>query len=469
MRPDAAIQPARPQPSPRPRGIRGAGTERSGWRVALFVAGFPVRSETFVVRQVAGLREQGHQVDIFADWRPAEHGEEVQPEGRDPGLLEGVTYMDMPTASSPWELPAWPPWGRTWVPGSHRALLNVSRWCQAAPHALRCLLHAPRLAWHVTRRSEYGFQAQSLSSLYRLSRLCRASGPYDVLHAHFGPVANSFRFARERFRAPLVATFHGYDFTTVPREQGRHVYEKLFQVVDAVTVNSQFARSCVTRLGCPPDRVHLLPMGVDPERFPFQARRRATGQPTRLLTVARLVPIKGHDVALEAVRRLRSAGRDVTYDIVGEGPQRETLRQRAASLDLDACVRFHPACDGDGVRQWMERSHVFILPSRSIGDGAEAQGLVLQEAQASGMPVVGSDAGGIPEGLLPGISGLLFPEGDAEALAARLERLVSRPAEWDAMGRAGRDFVLRRFHLRDLNSRWPEIYGEAQRHYQSHP
>jgi len=71
---------------------------------------------------------------------------------------------------------------------------------------------------------------------------------YDVLHAHFGPVANSFRFARSLWRAPMVATFHGYDFCVVPREEGPDVYRHLFGTADAITVNSEYTRARVIEL-----------------------------------------------------------------------------------------------------------------------------------------------------------------------------------------------------------------------------
>ena len=468
MQQDAAIESPGISPTPEAPGGGGSMRRTKPLRVALFVAGFPVLSETFVVRQIAGLMELGHEVDIFAEWR-AEIGAACQPEVRELKLLERTSFMEMPPESAPWEMPVWPLWGRTWLPGSETSVSNLGRLGRAIPHVVRCFMRAPRLAWRVLSRAEYGFQAGSLSSLYRLSRLSRCPGPYDVIHAHFGPVANSFRFAREWFHAPLVVTFHGYDFTTVPRQQGRDVYEKLFRQVDVVTGNSRFALERVSRLGCPLDCLHRVPMGVDPGRFPFRARRLRQGEPVRLLTVARLVPIKGHEVALAAVALLRQRNLSVHYDIVGEGSQRKTLEQRVMDLGLEGCVRFHPACDGDEVRRWLERSHLFVLPSRSLDGDEEAQGLVLQEAQASGMPVVGANSGGIAEGLLPGTSGLLFTESDPASLAEQLQYLAQHPESWETMGRAGREFVLRHFNFHDLHQRWVEIYDEARRHYEENP
>ena len=94
---------------------------------------------------------------------------------------------------------------------------------------------APRLTRSLLDAREYSYRARSLSGIYRLRTLLNAGGRFDVLHAHFGPVGNCFRFARELWRAPLVVSFHGYDFSTQPRKEGAGMYEKLFQTADLVT------------------------------------------------------------------------------------------------------------------------------------------------------------------------------------------------------------------------------------------
>ena len=172
---------------------------------------------------------------------------------------------------------------------------------------------APRLAFQVLDRQEFGYQAASLSALLRLATLCRRPRQFDVLHAHFGPVGNSFRFARELWDAPLIVSFHGYDFSTVPRKEGARVYQKLFATADAVTVNSDYTRRQVETLGCPAARLHKLPVGLDPDAFPFRERALKPGEPVRILTVARLTEIKGHAFVVRAVAKLRELRAEVRY------------------------------------------------------------------------------------------------------------------------------------------------------------
>jgi colanic acid/amylovoran biosynthesis glycosyltransferase len=429
-------------------------------RIAMFVGQFPVVSETFILRQITGLLDLGHAVDIFSDTRGEQTGP-VQPEVAKYRLLDRTTYMDMPPECAPWELPTWPLAGETWVPGASEPIPNWKRFAEALPALRRCLEHAPALTEQAMSPEHYGFQAQSLSALYRLNRLLALPGGYDVLHAHFGPVGGSFRFARALWHAPLVVSFHGYDFTTLPRRQGAGIYQKLFEAADAVTVNSEFTRGRLAGLGCPATKLHPLPVGVDLTAFPFAPRRRQANEPVRLLTVARLVEIKGHEFVLHALAKVRRRYPEIRYDLVGDGPLGQTLEALVRELGLQDIVTLHGARDGMFVAELMRRSHLAVLGSVSLEGDAEGQGLFLQEAQAGGLPVVATRHGAFPEGMLPGQSGLLVPERDVDGLAQQVESLIAHPETWPEMGRCGRAFIEQRYDIRRLNESLVELYGET--------
>jgi len=432
-----------------------------------FVASFPVVSETFIQRQITGLLDLGHQVDIYADTR-AEANTPVHAEVARYRLLERATFMDMPPESAPWELPVWPVTGRTWLPGSETSVHNAVRLGQALPIFFRCLAHSPRLTFQVLSRREYRYQATSLSALYRLAALSSKSKKYDVLHAHFGPVGNSFRFAKELWQAPMMASFHGYDFSTRPRKEGTDMYRKLFETVDAISVNSEYTRQQVQKLGGPADKLHKLPVGLDPNEFPFRERTPRSGEAIRLLTVARLTEIKGHEYVLRALAKLRERRLNLRYDIVGDGPLRKKLEQLIGQLALQTSVVLHGACAGAQIQRWMAEAHLFVLASVSVQGDQEGQGLVLQEAQAAGLPVIATKHGALPEGMLPDRSGFLVPERDVDALAERLHFLVEHPGTWPMMGRAGRQFVEAHYDIRKLNALLEGLYFQTIETFRRH-
>jgi colanic acid/amylovoran biosynthesis glycosyltransferase len=435
-------------------------------RIAMFTGRFPVVSETFILRQITGLLDLGHAVEIYADTR-AEAAGPVQPGVIQRRLLDRTVFMDLPPETVPAEMPVWPLMGETWPPGAEQPVPNLVRVDRALPAFLRALMASPGLAVQTLRRSEYGYQADSLSALHRLARCGEQGRRYDVLHAHFGPVGNSFRFARALWRAPMLVSFHGYDLTTLPRREGTGMYAKLFATADLVTVNSEFSRGRVAQLGCPPDKLRLLPVGMDPAEFAFRERTLKRGEPLRVVSVGRLVEIKGHEFVIRALALLRKTRPAVRLDIVGDGPLREELQQLIRALGLEQWVTLHGALAADGVRGLLGQAHVFVLASVNVEGDQEGQGLALQEAQACGLPVIATDHGAFPEGIRAGESGFLVPERDPGALAERLEFLAVHADRWAAMGRAGRKFVEARYEIHKLNARLVELYGEAREHYRA--
>ena len=430
-------------------------------RIGIFVGAFPVASETFILRQITGLLDLGHDVHIFANARG--DAEVVHETVKQYGLMERTTFVEGPAESIIWEMPIRPLRGETWPPGSDKPILNVTRLADAFPVLQTCAAKFNRLTRHVLNKSEYGYRAQSLSGGYRLATLLSSNRKFDVLHAHFGPVANAFRFARELFQAPLVVSFHGYDFCTVPRKEGRDVYHRLWPSADAVLANSKYTSGQLVELGCPESKLQLLPVGLNPSEFQFGERMLRSGETIRLLTVARLVEIKGHEFALRALAKVREACPEVRYDLVGDGPLRSKLESLIRELGLSEVVTLHGNRSEREVQEFFARAHVLLLTSVNVNGDEEGQGLVLQEAQACGLPVVATQHGAFPEGIAPANASWLVSERNVEALANKLREMFASHQSWPAIGRAGREYVERRYDIRELNSQLVEIYHGAIR------
>ncbi|MCI0745078.1 MAG: glycosyltransferase [Verrucomicrobia subdivision 3 bacterium] len=436
------------------------GTKSRPLRIAMFTGTFPAISETFIQRQITGLIDLGHEVEIFSDTRP-DAGPLLHADVKRYGVLERTVYMDMPPETAPWEMPVWPITAQTWPPGAEKPVSNAARVKRSLPDIAIAFRHAPKLTAKAMLHSEYSYRAASLSAVCRLARLAGVTKEFDVLHAHFGPVGESFRFARELWGAPLVVSFHGYDFTTIPRKEGSSVYTKLFATADAVTANSRFTNRRLVELGCPAKKLHRLPTGLDPGQFRFRERTIGSGELARILSIARLVPIKGLAYALEAVARVGAKHRKVHFDIVGDGPLRGELEKLAVRLGIADSVRFHGALTQGQVCELMDAAHIFLHTSVTTDGDAEGQGLVLLEAQAAGLPVIATRHGAFPEALLDGESGYLVPERDVEAVAERLNFLIENPPLWHSMGRKGRAFVEKHFNIRDLNRALEELYHDV--------
>jgi len=436
-------------------------------RIAVFVGSFPVVSETFILRQITGLLDRGHDVEIFADTQ-AEPGPGTQPEVERYQLLKRTTFMNLPPEVAPWEMPAQPLSGKTWLPGAATAIPNWRRVARALPLIAHSFVSNPQLTKQVLTRAEYGYQADSLSALYRLSRLLPLRGNFDVLHAHFGPVGNSFRFARQLWNAPLLVSFHGYDFTTVPRQQGPAVYQKLFATADLITVNSDYMGRNLQPLSCPPEKIRKLSYGIDLTKFPYRARTRAADEPFRIVTTGRLVEKKGIEYVIRALAQIAPKDSRLHYDIIGDGPMRAELQRLASEIGVSKLVQFHGALNSESVRVLLDQAHAFVLASVTAKDGdQEGTPVSLLEAQAVGLPVISTRHSGIPEIVLDGQSGWLVPERDADALADRLNYLREHPELWESLGKHGRSFVEDHFSAAQCTNALLDIYTELRERYSS--
>jgi glycosyltransferase involved in cell wall biosynthesis len=284
-----------------------------------------------------------------------------------------------------------------------------------------------------------------------LRRLVRDRRP-AVVHAHLYASAAAAVVATRGLSVPVVLTEH----TEAPwRDRAaRAISRRVYQRVDhVVAVSSAIRDTLVGTYGVPAGRVDLL---LPATAAPAAAPRRATGGTAATVgVVGRLVPEKGVDVFLRAVALVSAAVPAARFVVVGDGPLRAALEDRAVSLGLAGVVTF------TGFRpdapQLIAGLDVLVVPSRSDGSP-----LVVCEAMAAGIPVVASRVGGLPDLVAHGDSGLLVRPEDPADLARSLVRLLRDPAAAQALGRRGRQLAEARSHAR-LVDRMTEVYAAVAR------
>lgn len=208
-------------------------------------------------------------------------------------------------------------------------------------------------------------------------------------------------------------------------------------------------------------RCRMIPENaVDLSSFPASPWPRSPGadQPLRVLYVGRLVPVKGVDLLLHALARLRASGRAVLLEVIGDGPLRDEWTRLAASLDLAGSVNFRGAQPTPAVAAAMQASHVFCLPSLR-----ESGGAVLLEAMACARPVIALDYGG-PAEIVGSEVGVLVALTSREQvvadLAATLDSVCTESISWQTRGENGRRLVEQRFSWPARIAAVEDIYRE---------
>ncbi len=298
--------------------------------------------------------------------------------------------------------------------------------------------------------------------LRRLRRVVRTIGdehagrPFDLLHAIWAHEPGALAvLAGRRIGVPTVVTVAGSELARLPGISGvpgpwspsRLQLRYSLARATVVTTVSEFAL-WNGRKRVAPGRLEIVPFGTDPRLFFPAPADRLEGTPS-LLNVASLVPVKGHDVLLDALARVRKVHPGVVLHLVGEGACRGPLEERSARADLAGSVRFHGGVRHERLPDLYRGADLFVLSSHS-----EGQCLAAVESIACGTPVAGTAVGSLPDILAPAH---LSPVGDVEALARAVESALGAPRNGCAdLLRSGRGFS-----LEESVVRWRRVYDRA--------
>ncbi len=282
-----------------------------------------------------------------------------------------------------------------------------------------------------------------------------------LLHAHLGwEGARAVPLAAEA-RLPLLTTFYGLDAGRTPRRLWwRRRYRRLFSAGNLFVVEGPFLGRTLEALGCRSERIRVVHLGIDVGRIAWASRQPSPDGAVEILVSSSLRPKKGVAAAVKAFGAIARRFPHARLRILGDGPDR---------LAVEAAVRLHGLGDRvtlEGYVSYEEhlaalaRAQIFLAASRTAPDGDTEGGapVVLIEAQAAGLPIVTTRHADIPEVVEDGVSGLLSPEHDDDALTANLEWMLSHPERWETLGRAGRARVEREFNADIQAERMAEIY-----------
>ena len=223
-----------------------------------------------------------------------------------------------------------------------------------------------------------------------------------------------------------------------------------YRCAHRIVTNSSAASQALVQEGIDPERIVRIENGLDLTRF----LPAVSHSPARVVTtVANLRPGKGHDVLLKAARLVVDRGRDVRFDIVGNGPLRAELEALASTLGVASHVRFLGHCPD--IASALRNTDVFAFPS-----AMEASPNAVLEAMAAGLPVVATAAGGIPEVVGHEHNGLLVPAGDEQALASAILRLLEDRRLAESLGASARRTVHSRFAFERMVNAFSALYAE---------
>jgi colanic acid/amylovoran biosynthesis glycosyltransferase len=406
-------------------------------RVAMFVEQFPVLSETFILNQITGLLDQGHEVDIYA--RHYRRQTEVHCQIAEYQLLQRLIVVAALTGGL---------FSR--IKQTLAIVTADGAWKKRGFLGL------------ITKICSHKRRSPSLTLLALLQIGCRqlTRGRYDVVHCQYGTQGLRVLTLKQSGIAhgKYLTSFRGHDATQHLRIKPG-LYNELFELGDLFLPVSDHLMQRILDLGCDPKKVRVLHSGIQCRHLPFLQRHLPEQGPVRIATVARLVEMKGVEYAIRAVAKLIARGYQVEYHIAGDGPLRDHLQALAKQLCVADAVRFPGWQSHKQVLQLLDQAQILMAPSVTAANGeTEGNPNIVKEAMALGLPVVSTAHAGIPELVDDGRSGLLVPERDAAALADKTSWLLDNPDRWPALTLSARSKVLAEFDADTLNQQLIALY-----------
>jgi len=392
-------------------------------RVLMVTGAFPLGSETFIREQAVELVEEGVDLEILA-LRPGDGTWGRRDLAVDLAARTRTADIDRPRGA--------------------RLARGVPRFAGLAASAPGVAVKAisPRLGW----RAMSGQLLEIAAAL---------GGPrrYDAIHCQFGPMGRIMLPAIDAgiVAGPLSVAYYGYDITRELRKHGPRVYDELFARASVLLPNSGYLGERLVAAGAPPEKVRLHRLGIRLDDFQPLDRSERDAAPTAL-AVGRFVEKKGFEHLIRAVAIAGDRSR-FRIRFVGDGGLRPRLERLASELGVDDRIEFVGWLSNREVGGAMRDADLFVAPSVTASDGdMEGMPLVIAEAMATGLPVVGTRHSGIPEAVRPGENGVLIDERDDRALAEALVHF-SDPAVRLEAGRRSRGIVEADFNSRTQGER----------------
>lgn len=292
-------------------------------------------------------------------------------------------------------------------------------------------------------------------------RKLRAERKLNLIHAHGAlPCGHAAMLLSRELEVPYVVTVHGLDAFSTQQVKGRsaewcrRISVRVYRSARRVICISEKVREEVlegTGSGC---RTSVVYNGVNPDLF-------SPGQDTgsdemTVLSVGNLIPIKAHDVLIQAMAALVGEFPKLILQIIGNGPESARLHSLARELGVLERVQFLGRQSRDQVAAFMRRCTIFALPSRY-----EGLGCVYLEAMATGKPVIGCRGQGIAEVIRHGSNGFLVGPDNVKELSLALGMLLRDERRRLALGMAARDTILERFTLTEQAQSLARIFRES--------
>lgn len=301
-----------------------------------------------------------------------------------------------------------------------------------------------------------------------------ASRGIQLLHSHFAFIGWQYQPIATKLGVPHVVSFYGFDYENKPFLEPiwNERYQELFKRADAFVCEGSNGAAILKRIGCPPDKIHLVKLGVNVEEIAF-VRRAKPKNTLKLIQIASFYEKKGHIYTVRAFKIALKTCPNLELTFVGGGDDaiRQEIVHEVENENISDKVTFIEVMNYDTIHEFLSDYDVFIHPSLYT-ESMDCEGgapIVLLDAQATGMPVISTLHCDIPDYVVQGETGKLSPEKDVEGISADIEKFYNMETnEYLKFSKAARAHIELNYNSRtnstDLSTLYHKLLGECLDH-----
>jgi colanic acid/amylovoran/stewartan biosynthesis glycosyltransferase WcaL/AmsK/CpsK len=285
-----------------------------------------------------------------------------------------------------------------------------------------------------------------------------------VFHVHYADMIEPlFELKKIGFiKSRILVTFHGYDAHYLPKDEKlTSLLQDFKSHIYGITVNSNYLKKKLVKKNFEESKISIIPMGVDLRFFKPKRKKELRIPPFKLITIGRLIELKGQELGIKAVSKLKEKGFDIIYTIVGEGSNYLVLRDVINELNMEDSIYLVGTKSQREIKDLLEEHHIYLMTSVIDSEQRrEAFGIVSLEAQAMALPVIGFNSGGFPDTIVENVTGLLATEADVDDLCSKIEQLLEDKDLYRYISNNARLHISAHYSLNKINEEFIKFYYE---------
>jgi colanic acid/amylovoran biosynthesis glycosyltransferase len=411
-------------------------TNKKKLNVLFVVDEMPSISTPFILNQIVGILEKGHEISIFS--RARGDLKVIHDEIERYGILNKTTYLN-PIKES-----------------------ILSRFIYFMKYSFIVFFRNPGLFFKsINPKKEY---ARSLRLFHEVhGAMALPKKKYDIIHAQFGPLGKMMMRLKDLqlVEGKLITHFRGYDVSRLIRFESKNYYDELKVKGDFFLANSYFFRDRAIEIGVAEDNIDVLYSGIQSDKFynKKSIKTFVTSDTLQIGSVGRLSGKKGYEYCIETVKILKEAGISFNYEIVGNGPFKEKLMKKVAELDLLDSVSFLGNMNHDDISTFLKNKDLFLSHNVTDENGdQDAPVNTLKEAVLAGCICFSTYHGGIPELIEHGVNGFMCEEKDSSGMAKNILDNIYNNSNLGKLVEAGQEKVMNTFDNEIISNRLENFY-----------